>query len=308
MKNQIICVLIAICCVLISSQACCDSKKTINVEWQLLSDSAQKTIVLDYVNALDSFALAMPVIGGDTESAWAADTVHTMAQRVRGRKDSYLESWADIYLMYDYLAYGMSYFNAIIGLYEASPELSYYTINDMISLCDSLHEAFVSDGCKDLKSLSDFAFVSIHNMQLFYTLNGKTQNSDFEDPDFGFSLQCMLAVDSLCMTEQFSDIEVYQAYCFLESSAFFKMIIPLMRLFDKPSGLAKENQALVIEIASYFDEKAIPVMNYFSEGTKIRFLSDTDFEEYMLRATNYKTALLRIAKQEILAMTVDSAE
>lgn len=284
------------------------NKQYEKADWLPLSESTQKQIVKEYVAALDSFALAMPIVGGDTESNLAADTVHTMAQRVRGIKDSYLESWADIYLMYDYLAYGMSYFNAIVGLYEASPELSDYTIKDMISMCDSLHETFVSDGCKDLKSLSDFAFISIHNMQLFYTLNGNTQNSDFEDPNFGFSLQCMLAVDSLCMTEQFSDIEVYQAYCFLESSAFYKMIFPLMRLFDKPSGLATENQPLVIEIASYFDEKTIPVMNYFSEGTKIQFLSNADFEEYMLQATKYKAALLRIVTQEMLAMSVNSSE
>ena len=51
--------------------------------WMSISDSAQKIIVQDYVNALDSFALAMPIIGGDTESTWAADTVHVMAKRVK---------------------------------------------------------------------------------------------------------------------------------------------------------------------------------------------------------------------------------
>lgn len=40
-------------------------------------------IVEDYVNAVDSLARAMPIIGGDTESAWTADTVHVMAKRVK---------------------------------------------------------------------------------------------------------------------------------------------------------------------------------------------------------------------------------
>jgi hypothetical protein len=60
--------------------------KTIGSVPVSLSVSAQKRIVLDYVNALDSFALAMPIVGGDTESTWATDTVHTMAQRIRERQ------------------------------------------------------------------------------------------------------------------------------------------------------------------------------------------------------------------------------
>ena len=61
---------------------------TSSVDWLALSDSMQKRIVRDYVNALDSFAQAMPIVGGDTESMWAADTVHTMAQRVKEGQQS----------------------------------------------------------------------------------------------------------------------------------------------------------------------------------------------------------------------------
>ena len=91
-------------------------RKSVTVDWLTLSDSTQKRIVRDYVNALDSFALAMPILGSDTESTWAADTVHMMTQRVREEQRSFLENMADVYKIHSYIAYGMSYFNAIIGL------------------------------------------------------------------------------------------------------------------------------------------------------------------------------------------------
>ena len=58
---------------LFSTQAYCDSIKSIKCGWLSISDSTQKMIVQEYVNALESFAQAMPIVGGDTGSSWAAD-------------------------------------------------------------------------------------------------------------------------------------------------------------------------------------------------------------------------------------------
>lgn len=58
-------VFIACCGVLFSPQAYCNSIKTIEVDWLSLPYSAQEKIVQEYVNALDSFAMAMPIVGGD---------------------------------------------------------------------------------------------------------------------------------------------------------------------------------------------------------------------------------------------------
>ena len=94
--------------IMFSTRAYCDSIKSIKCGWLSISDSAQKMIVQDYVNALDSFALAMPIVGGDAESTWAADTVHVMAKRVKEGQRAFLESMSEIYQMQNYIAYGMS--------------------------------------------------------------------------------------------------------------------------------------------------------------------------------------------------------
>jgi hypothetical protein len=44
------------------------------------------------------------------------------------------------------------------------------------------------------------------------------------------------------------------------------------------------------------------IFDYFYDGKEIQYLSDKDFEEYMLKATRYRADLLRITTQEILAM------
>ena len=255
-------------------------------EWLTLSGAAQEKIVSEYVNALDSFASAMPIIGGDTESEWAADTVHAMAERVRAKSQSFSNNMADIYQMQCYIAYGMSYFNAILGIHGDLSDLSTYTLRQMIPLCDSLHQSFVAKGCKDVKLLSRLKFTSIQDMQLFHTLNTMNTRGSFNEQEFYYCSECERCMDSISCMQRFSDKDYFKMSCFLESCAFFKMIIPIMRMLDGSSGLAKKNESLIMETACFFDEATIPVYDILNkkEGTKI--LNDKEFEEYLKSATN----------------------
>lgn len=54
-KTKIGYMLITLCSVLFSTQAYCNLIKSIEVDWLSLSFSAQKMIVQNHVNALDSF-------------------------------------------------------------------------------------------------------------------------------------------------------------------------------------------------------------------------------------------------------------
>ena len=276
--------------------------KTIEVDRLTLSDFVQKLIVQEYVNALDSFAQIMPIVGGDTEAMWAADTVHTMAQRVRERQQSFMKNMADINQMHSYIAYGMSYFNAIIGLPHDTTKLCNFVLKDMLASSDSLHQEIISDDYKNFKTWNVLRFESILNMQLFNTLNGMNNQPNYTDPDLGYSVRCEMIIDSLINKGQLNDKELFQASCFLESTSFFKMIVPLIILFDGSSGIVAKNKDYITEAALYFDAKAIPVFDYYYDGKGIQHLSDKEFEDYMLKATRYKADLLRIATQELLAM------
>lgn len=300
--SKIECILIAFCGVLFSTQAYCNSRKLIDVDWLSLSDSAQKIIVQDYVNALDSFALAMPIIGGDTESTWAADTVHVMAKRVKEGQRSFLESMADIYLMQSYIAYGISYFNAVVGLPHDTQKLCSYVLKDMLASSDSLNQAIIADDYKSIKTWNIIRFESILNMQLFYTLNGMNCQPQYEDRDLNYSVLCQMALDSITCKGQLTDKELFQASCFLESTAFFKVIVPLIILFDSSSGFVEKHKDYITEAAHYFDAKANPVFSLAYDVKDMPFLNDKEFEDYLVMATRYKASLLRIATQEMLAM------
>lgn len=300
MKVNTRCILLALLGIMYSIQVYCNSRKSIECDWLSISNSAQKIIVQDYVNALDSFALAMPIVGGDTESTWAADTVHVMAKRVKEGLRAFLESMADIYLMQSYIAYGMSYLNAIIGLPCDTTKLCNYVLRDMLASGDSLHQAIIGDNYKSIGTWNVMRFESILNMQLFNTLNGMNNQPPYEDRDLSYSVLCQMALDSITSKGVLTEKEQFQASCFLESTAFFKMIVPLIILFDGPMGFVENHKDYITEAARYFDLKANPVFALAYDGKPMLFLGDKEFEEYMLKATRYKAGLLKIATQEML--------
>jgi len=267
-----------------------------------LSELTQKSVIQDYVNALDSFALAMPIVGGDTESMWAADTIHTMARQVREGQRSFLENMVDIYQMHSYIAYGLSYFNATIGLSHDTTKLCNFVLKDMLASADSLHQTIIADDYKNIKTWNVLRFESILNMQIFNTLNGINNQPTYTDSDLGYSVRCELIIDSLINRRQLTDKEIYQVSCFLESSSFFKMIVPLIILFDGSSGLVTKNKDYITEVAHYFDARTNSVFDFYHDSKEIQYLSDKDFEEYMLKATRYKADLLRIATRGILLL------
>ena len=284
------------------SLACPQCHNPLEIDWRYFSLSTQKKIVQDYVYALDSFAIAMPIVGGDTESTWAADTVHVMAKRVKEGQRAFLESINEIYQMQNYIAYGMSYFNAVVGLPNDTTKLCNYVLRDLLASSDSLHQAIIADNYKSIKEWNVIRFESILNMQLFYTLSGMNNHPPYEDPDLKHCVLCQMALDSISSKGQLTDKELFQASCFLESTAFFKMIVPLIILFDGSSGFVEKHKDYITEAAHYFDAKADPVISLAYDGKDMPFLNDKEFEDYLVKATRYKAGLLRIATQEMLAM------
>lgn len=229
------------------SLACPQCHNPLEIDWRYFSLSTQKKIVQDYVYALDSFAIAMPIVGGDTESTWAADTVHVMAKRVKEGQRAFLESINEIYQMQNYIAYGMSYFNAVVGLPHDTTKLCNYVLRDMLASSDSLYQAIIADDYKSVKTWNVIRFESILNMQLFYTLNGMNSQPQYEDRNLNYSVLCQMALDSITCKGQLTDKELFQASCFLESTAFFKMIVPLIILFDSSSGFVEKHKDYITE-------------------------------------------------------------
>lgn len=190
-------------------------------EWLPLSEEAQEQIISEYATALDEFAQVMPKFGSDTESLWAADTVHTMATSLKHNQLPFLQNYAIISQMQNYTGYGMAYFNAIIGTYT-SPDLAGYALR-IISMCDSIYCKLKEAEFEDVKLLSIFNILSVQNMQLFNTLN-RINNDQPADEQLGFTMYSLHVIDSIANLQDYSDKDIYKIATILESYSSFQMI------------------------------------------------------------------------------------
>jgi hypothetical protein len=129
---------------------------------------AQKKIVNNYVDALDEFVQVMPKFGQDTESEWAADTVHAMALALKQNRYSYQKSLAIISQMLNYTAYGMVYFNATIGAYK-EPQLAGYALH-LIPQSDSLYHNLEDTEFKDIRKLAVFQRHFLQHLSFFLSI------------------------------------------------------------------------------------------------------------------------------------------
>ena len=268
-----------------------DDRRQDAPKWLPLSPEAQEKIIKDYVAALDEFAQVMPAFGGDTESDWAADTVHTMAMAIEQNQYPFLQNYATISQMQNYTAYGMVYFNAIIATYK-EPDIAGYALQ-MLSQSDSLYCELQKMGFEDVGCLSVFNIGSLLNMHLFYTLNGV--NNDREvDRELGLLMYSMNVLDSISSLKKYSDKDVYKVAAVLESYAFFQMVCPLIMSFSVTMEKFDAHIDELTEPARFFDSQSAPLFQSVKDGRKVAVMNDAVFEDWMISATNYKVGLLKL--------------
>ena len=291
MKNKII-VTIGICTIMV--YACQSTEKgqiQSSPEWVTLSERVQEEIIKEYSSALDEFAQVMPKFGCDTEADWAADTVHTLALSLKDNLTSFGHGMAVISQMQNYTGYGMAYFNAIIGLsgdLEVATRFLKYP-----SKCDSLFNELRDAQFEDVRHLSKFGLQSIMSMHWFNTLN-RLNNDLQEDEEIGCISHAIKAVDSIAHLKEYTDKEFFEVSCVLESFSFFKMISPLLKMFSETKEKYDSNIKIILDAAAYFDSKSTPLLQALNDGGKVEMMSDSEFETWMLKGTQYKVKLLRL--------------
>lgn len=296
MKSNLIVILFAVICMSCNAK----SENQSDGNWSGLNSKTEVEISSKFVNALDSFAIVMPVIGGDDESSWAADTVHTMAAKLLKEDADFNKKIADTYMMQSYTAYGLAYFNAIIGTYR-DPDASRLILH-FANDCDSLYNIAKSKDFKDVCSLSELGNHSLLLLQLFKYLNDVNQADDEEDINMGtlgISLISSDILKELHKQKSYSEKDLFKISQLLEGACFFQVYCPLAQIFASTRQEYEENIDIIIEAANYFDSMSQPIYKAFKSNDRIAIPEDSEFEEYMIKATNYKVVLLRIISNEI---------
>ena len=260
-------------------------------EWQPISIESQEKMVNDYVAALDEFAKVVPIIDDDTEAQWAADTVRIMASVLKQESRSLPKDMATICHLQDYIAYGMVYFNAVIGTYK-DPQLAGYALR-IISQSDSLYNGMKEVDFDDVRKLAFMQSTSAYNMQLFNTLN-RINNDKEINRELYLSLYSFAIVDSVSQSKDYSDGAIFKISCVMESYSYFQMMCPLLSLFAGSQEKYDANLTILTDAAKHFDSKATPIFQAVSAKNRIQVLDNDEFEEWLVTAWQHKVKLMRL--------------
>ena len=291
MKTRLFIIACYICCVVSCSSNPTKGIATSTPEWLTLSEDVQQKIATEYVSALDEFAQVMPKFAQDTEAQWAADSVHAMVTELKRSQYPFQKKLAMISQMQNYTAYGMVYFNAVIGAYK-EPQLAGYALK-IIPQSDSLYHSLEDVDFGNVRKLTLFQATSVYNMQLFNTLNRINNEKDYNREIF-LSIYSIGVLDSLSRVNDYSDREIYKVANVLESFSYFQMICPLLALLSKTQEKYDSNIEIITEAAKHIDSQSTPVLNAIDEHKKVEVMSDSEFEKWTLTTTQHKVKLMKL--------------
>lgn len=262
-----------------------------------LSHSEVHELVGQYTEALDSLAQVMPIIGGDTESNWAADQVSEQRKALLEKDFSLTEGLAASYRMHNYISYGMTYFQAIVGLYGSAGEFAGYAMN-MISVSDSIYNSMEQGSYKDMATFEDYYANTFFYAQLYgYLYNAQNEAQVFSENGLGHSLQSNGLLNEV---EGITPEVRFKMGRILEGASFFHAYCSLINGFATTREMFEAHKDDLISHATFFDEKSNAVYQAIkSKNFNAEIISDKSFSAFMKESTERKVWMLRRLTEEI---------
>lgn len=268
-----------------------------------LSHTEVRELVMQYTDALDSLAQVMPIIGGDTESTWAAEQVSEQKKALMKKDFSLIEGLAASYRMHNYISYGMTYFQSVIGLYGSAGELAGYAMN-MISVSDSLYNSLEQSSFTDMATFEEYYANTFFYAQLYgYLYNAQNEVQVFSENGFGHSLN---SKDMLDAVEGITPEVRFKKGRVLEGASFFHAYCALINGFATTREMFEAHKDNLISHATFFDEKSDEVIKSIRFDTPI--LSDKGFAAFMKESTERKVWMLRRLTEEIRVIGEQQSE
>lgn len=270
------------------------AQEQIQKQFPMLSLSSQKSIVNDLSKAMNDLANASIPFGGDTETVWAASQVDSLHNVITGTDRPFLEQMTSIYEMTGLVSYGLNYRQSIFGLYVC-PDEAGYAYHSM-NVCDSLVNNVAKTGFKDIMAIADLSGHAYYYTQLYMFIHCKLNDvEEYNAADVGRPLYNLEMLRFLKDMDFYSDNELIKMYFLLDVVSFFKTYCDLTTLFCPNEEQWKANGEEIIEIATYFDKMAAPVMKIIGSETPQKLeMTDEEFEVFMLKSTEYKVSMLQM--------------
>lgn len=281
-------------------------KETINSSTDALTYNGDfhKEIIKPQVEAwMEVTKVMYPRVSDDTEAQWAAAQADSIGNALLQSPNlSNGEQLARLYNMENMIAYGMTYFSAIICSHS-NPDASQEALNMVNSSKANLDSVRVA-GFDNPKALVAYELSTYENFGFFMELG--TQYADGE-PQFVTSNMNMqqrnAAICHLLFTHMKDESQAYRYSTIVNNTTFFMTFCPLSFWL---AGIDFQQQKLeeYTTIGEWFDAK-MSVFNDCTDETDLAALPQISLETYsadLKKAAEYKAKLILLLHDGILAM------
>lgn len=247
-----------------------------------------------------------PRICDDTETQWAAfqaDSLGTILLSLKSLSDG--EQLARLYEIQNMIAYGMSYFSAIIGAYT-NPDASEAARMMMQSSYAEIDSLRCTD-YKNARMLVAFEQTTYANFGLFMELG--TQYSDGE-PQFVTNNQEMNALNNAKINVLFKEakdsVQAFRYSTLINNTTFFMTYCPLA-FWLAGSDFQQENQDEYIKIGGWFDEQASEVNKAIiaNDIKQLPKMSSERYSEITKQASEYRVRLIHLLEKGIASIQLE---
>lgn len=234
-----------------------------------------------------------PRVCDDTETQWAASLVDSLGNDLMKRDDLPVgEQIARLYEIQDIVAYGMSYFGAVIGSYT-NPQASADAMNiirdtkaDMDSLKTVNYEA--------PELLTRFEGATYYNFGLFLEL---AFHHGEDLPDYVIDNQQMQQRNYAMISQLFKQLkdktQAYRYSYIVNNTTFFMTFCPMTYLLATPDFQEKHMNEY-IEMGGYFDSLFSPVKDKMTgnQASTLPILTDDEFSKILRESSRIRTIMI----------------
>lgn len=256
------------------------------------SSVSYQDMVMSYADALNEYAKVIPIVGMDTESAWAANEVQAMRDSISTGSMSMRESLAMIYRMQTMASYGLNYALSVFAMPTAEGENAAYAFHSA-SVFNEHYSIERSNGFQRDSALCSLGDKSFFYTQIYANLYNELHGVNaFSTIDFGCSLQ-FGALVSYLLDEGLESSDVMKVHTIIDGYSFFQSYVPLVRGFCMDEEVDSVQRPIIIKAANFFDGQMDKLFRKCAKSNdSIHAYLEKNFDSYVSKSLDYRLKIL----------------
>ena len=288
--------------------SCSGASNTSEVDNALAYDGDfHQEIIKPQVEAWQKVAKIMyPRVSDDTEADWAAQVADSIGNAILAEPSlSNGEQLARLYNMENVIAYGMTYFSAIISSHS-NPDAS----KDALAIIRTSYKDFDTlrlTGFDNPKSIIDYEISTYRNFGLFMELGSQYEAGEPQFVMNNFNMQKRnVAICHFFFTHMKDEVQAYRYSEIVNNTTYFMTFCPLC-FWLAGNEFQERNQNEYLIIGEWFDKK-MQIINNCNDETELSSLPEITIEKYsteLKKATDYKVKLIQLLYKGIMSIPVE---